>query len=244
MENGGLQIALPKCINCIKKEGQDPVGTLKIFINEGTQTDDTHDIILDLWADNEALRQKIVENRSTALREALTKAQRENERLLAKLYNLKNVSVKINKSVIQEKTDETVLRKKRKISQTDHEKRKESRPKKKRKIRKTIKENGEKPRKKNKDKPFGQANVFQYKCKVPGCESRFRRKRLMNHYVKRHNMDETEAEKLMPPRLVTTAKMEIVQCPRCAHTCFPVHLRRHIFQRYNYHFFQSICKVR
>ena len=118
MENGGLQFVLAKCIQCIKKEGGDPLEAIKIFVNEGTQTDDTQDIIANLWAENEALKQKIIlGNKSeeiSALKEALTKAERENERLLAKLYNLKNVSVKISKTIIQEKTEETWLKNTRK----------------------------------------------------------------------------------------------------------------------------------
>ena len=215
MENGGLQFVLPKCIQCIKKEGGDPLEAIKIFVNEGTQTDDTQDIIANLRAENEALKQKIIlGNKSeeiSALKEALTKAERENERLLAKLYNLKNVSVKISKTIIQEKTEETWLKNKRKN-------------------RKTIEEKGEKQKTKKDHKSFGQTNVFQYQCKVAGCEFRTRRIRLMNHYVRQHDMEETEAKELMPPRFISTAKNEKVQCPKCEHKRSPLHLRRHIFQ--------------
>ena len=83
-----------------------------------------------------------------------------------------------------------------------------------------------------KKKPFGKVNIFQYQCKVTGCKFRTRRVRLMDHYVKQHNMEETEAEKLVPPRFDTTAKMEKIQCPRCRLEFAPLFLRRHIFQRY------------
>ena len=65
-----------------------------------------------------------------------------------------------------------------------------------------------------KNRPFGQANPFQYKCQVEGCGFRTRRTRLLSHYMKRHNMEQKEAEKLMPRRLITTAKMDRVQCPK------------------------------
>ena len=73
--------------------------------------------------------------------------------------------------------------------------------------------------------------VFQYKCQVEGCGFRTRRTRLISHYMKQHNMEQKEAQKLMPRRLITTAKMDHVQCPKCDHKCTPLTLRRHIFHR-------------
>ena len=92
----------------------------------------------------------------------------------------------------------------------------------------------------SKKKPFGKVNIFQYQCKVMGCKFRTRRVRLMDHYVRQHDMKEIEAEKLVPPRFDTTAKMDKVQCPRCRLEVAPLFLRRHIFQRY---FFRSESKV-
>jgi len=80
-----------------------------------------------------------------------------------------------------------------------------------------------------KSRPFGQANPFQYKCQVEGCGFRTRRTRLISHYMKQHDMEQSEAQKLMPRRLITTAKMDHVQCPKCDHKCTPLTLRRHIF---------------
>ena len=71
--------------------------------------------------------------------------------------------------------------------------------------------------------------IFQYKCQVEDCGFRTRRTRLISHYMKQHNMEQSEAQKLMPRRLITTAKMDHVQCPKCDHKCTPLTLRRHIF---------------
>ena len=78
-------------------------------------------------------------------------------------------------------------------------------------------------------RPFGQANPFKYKCQVKDCGFRTRRTRLITHYMKQHNMKQSEAQKLIPRRLITTAKMDLVQCPKCDHKCTPLTLRRHIF---------------
>ena len=54
---------------------------------------------------------------------------------------------------------------------------------------------------------------------------------MLAHYMKIHELEQKEAQKLMPRRLVTTAKMDPIQCPKCDHVCSPLTLRRHIFQR-------------
>ena len=75
--------------------------------------------------------------------------------------------------------------------------------------------------------------IFQYKCKVEGCEFRTRRTRLKAHYINTHKMEEPEAEKLVPARLISTSDTQRMNCPLCKHRCLPIMLRKHLFRAHS-----------
>ena len=75
--------------------------------------------------------------------------------------------------------------------------------------------------------------IFQYKCKVEGCEFRTRRTRLKAHYINTHKMEDPEAEKLVPARLISTSDTQRMNCPLCEHRCLPIMLRKHLFRAHS-----------
>ena len=75
--------------------------------------------------------------------------------------------------------------------------------------------------------------LFQYKCKVDGCQFRTRRTRLYQHYTNTHKMSNVDAEKMVPARLISTSDTQRMNCPLCEHRCLPIMLRKHLFRAHN-----------
>ena len=68
---------------------------------------------------------------------------------------------------------------------------------------------------------------------MEGCEFRTRRTRLKAHFINTHKMEETEAEKLVPARLISTSDTQRMNCPLCEHRCLPIMLRKHLFRAHS-----------
>ena len=68
---------------------------------------------------------------------------------------------------------------------------------------------------------------------MEGCEFRTRRTRLKAHYINTHKMEDPEAEKLVPARLISTSDTQRMNCPLCEHRCLPIMLRKHLFRAHS-----------